>query len=83
MITKNVDVKINEEGTRPIAKLVQIASQYQSKVCIKQENKTVNAKSIMGMMTLGLVYGQTIDIEVDGEDESDAMQGIETFLNGD
>ncbi len=82
MIEKNVEVNITEEGARPIAKLVQIASQYQSKVSIKQNEKMVNAKSIMGMMTLGLVAGQSLEVAIDGEDESDAMNSIEQFLLG-
>lgn len=82
MIEKNVEVNISENGARPIAKLVQIASQYQSKVSIKQDSKTVNAKSIMGMMTVGLSNGQNIDIEVEGEDENDAMKSIEQYLIG-
>ncbi|MCI5495235.1 MAG: HPr family phosphocarrier protein [Roseburia sp.] len=82
MIEKNVEVNIPENGARPIAKLVQIASQYQSKVSIKQDSKTVNAKSIMGMMTVGLSNGQNIDIEVEGEDENDAMKSIEQYLIG-
>lgn len=82
MIEKNVEVNITEEGARPIAKLVQIASQYQSSVSIRQNEKTVNAKSIMGMMTLGLVTGQSLGVSVDGEDENDAMNSIEQFLLG-
>lgn len=82
MIEKNVEVNITEEGARPIAKLVQIASQYQSSVSIKQNEKIVNAKSIMGMMTLGLVAGQSLGVAVDGEDETDAMNSIEQFLLG-
>lgn len=82
MIEKNVEVNITEEGARPIAKLVQIASQYQSCVSIKQDEKIVNAKSIMGMMTLGLVAGQSLGVAVDGEDETDAMNSIEQFLLG-
>ena len=82
MIEKNVEVKMVENGARLTAKLVQSASQYQSKVSIKQDTTVVNAKSIMGMMTLGLVTGQKLDVEIEGEDEKDAMDSIETFLLG-
>lgn len=82
MIEKNVEVNIAEDGARPIAKLVQIASQYQSRVSIRQNSKTVNAKSIMGMMTLGLAVGQSLDLEIEGEDEKDAMYSIEQYLLG-
>ena len=82
MIEKNVEVNMVENCARLTAKLVQIASQYQSKVSIKQDTTVVNAKSIMGMMTLGLVTGQKLDVEIEGEDEKDAMDSIETFLLG-
>ena len=82
MIEKNVEVNMVENGARLTAKLVQIASQYQSKVSIKQDTTVVNAKSIIGMMTLGLVTGQKLDVEIEGEDEKDAMDSIETFLLG-
>lgn len=82
MIEKNVEVNMVENGARLTAKLVQIASQYQSKVSIKQDTTVVNAKSIMGMMTLGLVTGQKLDVEIEGEDEKDAMDSIEKFLLG-
>ena len=82
MIEKNVEVNLAESGARPIAKLVQIASQYQSRGSIRQNSKTVNAKSIMGMMTLGLALGQSLDVEIEGEDEKDAMYSIEQYLLG-
>ncbi len=82
MIEKNVEVHIAGDGARPIAKLVQIASQYQSKVSIRQNSKIVNAKSIMGMMTLGLSSGQSLDVAVEGEDEGAAMSSIEQYLLG-
>ena len=47
---------------RPIALLVQEASQYTSKVYIKVDEKSINAKSIMGMMTLGLVPGERVTV---------------------
>ncbi|MBO5485369.1 MAG: HPr family phosphocarrier protein [Eubacterium sp.] len=82
MIRKNIDVSVEKEGARPIAMLVQEASKYKSQINICQGNKTVNAKSIMGMMTLGLVSGQPLEILVDGEDEEAAMANIEEFLLG-
>lgn len=83
MITKNIDINLsNEAGARPVAMLVQVASKYKSHINIQQDNRTVNAKSIMGMMTLGLISGQQVEVSVDGEDESLAMDNIEEFLTG-
>ena len=65
---------------RPIALLVQEASQYASKVYIKVENKSINAKSIMGMMSLSLAEGEEVTILTEGEDEEKAAEGIKTFF---
>lgn len=65
---------------RPIALLVQEASQYASKVYIKVEDKSINAKSIMGMMSLSLAEGEEVTILTEGEDEEKAAEGIKTFF---
>lgn len=80
MIKKNIDVSLGGDETRPIAMLVQLASQFKSKIEIRQDNMVVNAKSIMGIMTLGLVQGQKLEIDVEGEDEENAMLEMENFL---
>ena len=66
---------------RPIALLVQEANQYASTVYIELENKKINAKSIMGMMSLQLGNGEKLTVVADGEDEEDAIQGVENFLS--
>ena len=65
---------------RPIAMLVQLASSYESTIYVQSDNKKVNAKSIMGMMTLGLVAGGMIKVEADGTDEEQAVAQIEKYL---
>lgn len=72
----------HEDGIegRPIALLVQEASQYASKVYIQVDNKKINAKSIMGMMSLSLENGEEITVVTDGEDEKKAAEGIRTFF---
>lgn len=67
---------------RPIAILVQVASQYESSIYIETGDKKVNAKSIMGMMTLILAAGDTITVSADGKDEDAALEGIEKYLSG-
>lgn len=83
MIEKSVQIKL-EGGleARPVAMLVQVASQYDSSVYIQSANKKVNAKSIMGMMGLGLAMGETVTVIADGSDEEAAVAGIEDFLSG-
>lgn len=67
---------------RPVAMLVQIASQYASQIYVETLNARVNAKSIMGMMTLGMVSGEDITVSADGDDESEALNDIEQYLKG-
>ena len=82
MITKNIDINLeNETGARPVAMLVQVASKYKSHINIQQDNRTVNAKSIMGMMTLGLAAGEDVTVIADGSDEEIAMENIEKYLS--
>ena len=65
---------------RPVALLVQVASQHDSTVYLETEGKKVNAKSIMGMMSLGAIKGQVIDINATGEDEEEAVAALIKFL---
>lgn len=66
---------------RPVAQLVQVASQFNSEIYVEIGKKRVNAKSIMGMMTLGLDAGEEITLSANGEDEEAAMAGIEQYLS--
>lgn len=81
MIKKNVKVQL-EEGldARPIALLVHEASKYRSSVYIESQDKKINAKSIMGMMTLRILPDEEIVVVANGEDEEKAVEGIEAFL---
>ena len=83
MIQKSIQIKL-EEGleARPVAMLVQVASQHESSVYIESAGKKVNAKSIMGMMSLGLDSGAEITVVADGKDEEEAVLSIEKFLSG-
>ena len=78
-------VKIQLSGgleARPVAMLVQVASQHDSTVYLESEGKKVNAKSIMGMMSLGLDMGEEVTVVADGTDEQDAVDSIEKYLSG-
>ena len=83
MIQKSIQIKL-EEGleARPVAMLVQVASQFESTVYINSEDRKVNAKSIMGMMSLGLASGAEVTVVADGNDEDTAVVEIEKFLSG-
>ena len=82
MIKKPITVQLaNGLEARPVALLVQVASQYESKINVETENKKVNAKSIMGMMTLGLNAGESVVVSADGTDEQAAIENIEKYLS--
>ena len=71
----------NSSEAKPVAMLVQVASQYESTIYLETGSKRVNAKSIMGMMTLALMEGMDIMVEADGNDETAAVSEIEKYLN--
>ena len=81
MIKKPITIQIsNGLEARPIAMLVQVASQFESQIFVESGEKKVNAKSIMGMMTLGLDTGEKITVVAEGNDEEEAMTSIEKYL---
>ena len=82
MIKKPVVIQLQSGlETRPAALLVQVASQFRSEIYLEVDNqKRVNAKSIMGMMTLGLDTGDEVVVSVNGEDEEAALREIEGYL---
>ena len=75
MISRSVKVRIPQE-------LVQTASDFESKIHVTYLNRTVNAKSIMGVMTLPLSDGDDVPLSIDGSDEEKAMIAMCSFLNG-
>lgn len=81
MVTREVTV-CREDGleARPIAMLVQKASQFSSTIHIEVGNKKVNAKSIMGMMSLSVCSGDEVVVIASGADEEEAVNAIETYL---
>ena len=80
MIKKPITIRLSSGlEARPVAMLVQVASQYESEIYVESGRKKVNAKSIMGMMTLGLDNGE--EVTANGKDESEAMDGVEKYLS--
>lgn len=82
MIKKPITINLSTGlEARPVAQLVQVASQFNSEIYVEVGEKKVNAKSIMGMMTLGLDAGEEITLLTSGEDEEAAMNSIERYLS--
>ncbi|MCT4542472.1 MAG: HPr family phosphocarrier protein [Vallitalea sp.] len=84
MIQKKITVKIASGlEARPVALFVQVASQFESNIYVEIQNKKVNAKSIMGMMSLGILEGEEIIISADGSDQEKAVNELEKYLSED
>lgn len=82
MINKKI-VKIrNETGlhARPASKFVQKADKYNSKIEIIFENNEVNAKSIMGVMSLGINKGNEFTVKAEGNDSKEAIEELSYFI---
>jgi len=81
MIQKQLQI-VNKLGlhARAAAKFVQTASRFASHVEITRNGKTVNGKSIMGVMMLAASQHSWIDVTIEGEDESEALSAIETLV---
>lgn len=81
MIKREVTVLLDRGlETRPVALLVQMASRFQSEVYLESDNRRVNAKSIMGMMSLNILPGKELKVITKGNDEQQAMDEIEAYL---
>lgn len=82
MVSKAVKVNLTEDAeARPVAVLVQRASQFDSKVYVEMSDKRINAKSIMGMMSLGIGQGTELTISADGPDEAEAVENLTEYLS--
>lgn len=81
MVSETVKVNLVKDAeARPVAVLVQTASQFDSKIYIKLEDKNINAKSIMGMMSIGLTQDSEVTVTAEGDDEEKALETIANYL---
>ena len=83
MIRKEITI-INKLGlhARAAAKLVTCASRFQSHIRLVRESHRVNGKSIMGVMMLAASQGTKLGLEVEGEDQEQALAALEELVNG-
>ena len=86
MFVKDVKVQ-NQVGlhARPATFFIQKANEFKSSIWVEKEERRVNAKSLLGVLSIGIAKGMTITIAADGEDENEAINGlvelIETGFN--
>lgn len=79
------DVKItNNIGlhARPATFFVQKANCYRSVIKVEKDDRIVSAKSLLGILSLGIAKGMTITLRADGPDENDAVEGLAELVNG-
>ena len=82
MLTKTLTI-VNKLGlhARAAAKLVKLASSFESDIQVKRQQRAVNGKSIMGVMLLAASKGTEIELIVSGDDEETAMQALIDLIN--
>ena len=83
MFVKEVSVK-NQVGlhARPATFFIQKANEYKSSIWVEKEERRVNAKSLLGILSLGIVGGAKIRIIADGSDEQLAVDGLVKLVEG-
>ncbi len=81
MFVKDVVIQ-NQVGlhARPATFFIQKANEYKSSIWVEKEDRRVNAKSLLGVLSLGIVGGTAIRIIADGSDEKDAVNGLVTLV---
>lgn len=82
MISQSVTIQ-NSVGlhARPATFFIQKANSYKSSIWVEKEDCRVNAKSLLGVLSLGIVKGMTITLIADGADEAAAIEGLTSLVN--
>ena len=75
-ITNNIGLH-----ARPATFFIQKANSYKSSVWIEKEDRKINAKSLLGVLSLGIAKGMTVTIIAEGIDETEAMNGLANLIN--
>ena len=81
MCVKDVVIK-NQVGlhARPATFFIQKANEYKSSIWVEKDERKVNAKSLLGVLSLGITGGTNIMIIADGQDENDAVEGLAALV---
>ena len=84
MISKEVVIN-NQVGlhARPATFFIQKANEFKSSIWVEKEERRVNAKSLLGVLSLGIVKGTTITIIADGSDEEEAIATLSALIDSD
>ncbi len=81
MCVKDVVIK-NQVGlhARPATFFIQKANEFKSSIWVEKDERRVNAKSLLGVLSLGIIGGTTIKIIADGSDEKDAVNALVSLV---
>jgi phosphocarrier protein len=82
MVTKEVTVN-NQVGlhARPATFFIQKANEFKSSIWVEKEERKINAKSLLGVLSLGVIQGTTISIMADGADEEEAIAALTELIS--
>lgn len=82
MITRTISFQLEEDiSTYMAAAFVRQASSFQSTIRLITGNQSINAKSLLGVVSLGLCRGQQVQITIDGPDEAEVVDTLSRFLS--
>ena len=84
MVSKIVIVQ-NQVGlhSKPATCFIQKANEYKSAIWVERNERKANAKSLLGILSLGVIKGTEIKIIADGPDEKEALDGVCTLVSND
>lgn len=80
---KNFEYTIKDDlgiHARPAGLLVKLTKNYESEISVTKEDRTVDAKKLMAVMSLGVARGNTVIIQAEGTDETEAIAAVEKFF---
>ena len=82
MVSREVTIK-NNVGlhARPATFFIQKANSFKSSIWVEREDRRINAKSLLGVLSLGIVGGTTIRVIADGQDEEAAVEALVKLVN--
>lgn len=83
MISRDITIS-NSSGlhARPATFFVQKANQYACSITVENGDRKVNAKSLLGVLSLGIAQGMTVTLTADGAGEEEALKGMIELING-
>ena len=82
MVTRDVTIK-NNVGlhARPATFFIQKANSFKASIWVEKDDRRVNAKSLLGVLSLGVVKDMTVTLIADGPDEDEALEGLGNLIN--